>query len=184
MNARHSQVTDWGLRQAGIEPHYTILDVGCGGGRTVSKLAEVATQGKVYGIDYSEASVAMSERTNARWIDMQRVEIRHASVSHLPFEDGSFDLVTAVETHFWWPDLPAGVREIYRVLKRGGTLVVIAEVYKGANTIVARLIEQKASRTGMKLLDPEEHRALLAHAGFSEIQITPKDGSARWVEKQ
>jgi len=184
MNARHSQVTDWGLRQAGIEPHYTILDVGCGGGRTVSKLAEVATQGKVYGIDYSEASVAMSERTNARWIDMQRVEIRHASVSHLLFEDGSFDLVTAVETHFWWPDLPAGVREIYRVLKRGGTLVVIAEVYKGANTIVARLIEQKASRTGMKLLDPEEHRALLAHAGFSEIQITPKDGSARWVEKQ
>src|SRR6476620_8841616 len=80
MNSRHSHVTDWGLKHVGIEPHYTILDVGCGGGRTVSKLAKVVKQGKVYGIDYSEASVAMSKKTNARWIDMQRVEIRHASV--------------------------------------------------------------------------------------------------------
>lgn len=171
MNSRHSGVTDWGLGHVRIEPQYTILDVGCGGGRTVSKLAAAATQGKVYGIDYSEASVAMSKKTNARWIDMQHVEIQHASVSQLPFEDGSFDLVTAVETHFWWPDLPAGIREIHRTLKPSGTLVVIAEVYKGANTTIAKLLEQKAPRMGMKLLGPEEHRALLADAGFSGIQI-------------
>lgn len=180
MNSRHSRVTDWGLTHVRIEPQYTILDVGCGGGRTVSKLAEVATHGKVYGIDYSEASVAMSKKTNARWIDMQRVEIRHASVSQLPFEDGWFDLVTAVETHFWWPDLPAGVREIYRVLKPGGTLVVIGEVYKGAKTTVAKLLEQKAPSMGMKLLDPEEHRTLFADAGFSEIQIS-EEHTKGWI---
>jgi len=180
MNSRHSHLTDWGLSHVSIEPQYTILDVGCGGGRTVSKLTEAATQGKVYGIDYSEASVAMSEKTNARFIDMQRVEIRQASVSQLPFDDGSFDLVTAVETHFWWPDLPAGVSEIYRVLKPGGMLVVIAEVYKGANTTVARVIEQRAPRIGMKLLDPEEHRALFADAGFSEIQIIEEHAKG-WI---
>ena len=49
MNSRHSQVTDWGLSQASIGKGDIILDVGCGGGRTVSKLAAVATQGKVYG---------------------------------------------------------------------------------------------------------------------------------------
>lgn len=51
MNSRHSKVTDWGLGYVSMEKDYTILDVGCGGGRTLSKLAERAPQGKVYGID-------------------------------------------------------------------------------------------------------------------------------------
>jgi len=51
MNASHSNLTDWGLQHVSIANHYTILDVGCGGGRTVSKLAAMATQGKVYGVD-------------------------------------------------------------------------------------------------------------------------------------
>jgi ubiquinone/menaquinone biosynthesis C-methylase UbiE len=62
MNSRHSKVTDWGLGQISIEKHYTILDVGCGGGRTLSKLAARVTQGKVYGIDHSEDSVAVSKQ--------------------------------------------------------------------------------------------------------------------------
>ncbi len=78
---------------------FTILDVGCRGGRTLSKLATAATQGKVYGIDYSKESVAVTRRTNALWVEMGRVEVRQASVSQLPFQDGMFDLVMAVETH-------------------------------------------------------------------------------------
>ena len=170
MNSRHSGVTDWGLSHVHIEPHWTILDVGCGGGRTVSKLANATPQGKVYGVDYSETSVAATTKTNARWINMQRVEVRHGSVSELPFQDATFDLVTAVETHFWWPDIPAGIREIFRVLKPGGTLAIIGEVYKGANTKMAKVLEQNSARIGLKLLDPEEHRALLTGAGFSEVQ--------------
>lgn len=180
MNTRHSRLTDWGLGHVRIEPHYKILDVGCGGGRTLSKLAEVVTQGKAYGVDYSAESVAASERTNARWIRMERVEVRDGSVSHLPFEDGLFDLVTAVETHFWWLDLSTGVREIHRVLKTGGRLVVIAEVYKGANTTIAKLLEQKAPRIGLKLLDVEEHRTLFQNAGYSEIQIF-EEQSQGWI---
>lgn len=171
MNSRHSKVTDWGLAHVSIEKHYTILDVGCGGGKTLGKLAGTATEGKVYGVDYSEESVAASKRTNRRWIALERVEVRHGSVSQLPFQDAMFDLVTAVETHFWWSNLPSDFREIYRVLKPGGKLVVIAEVYKGANTTVAHLAEQYASRTGMTLMDVDEHRALFVNAGYSEIQI-------------
>jgi len=51
----------------------------------VSKLAAIATQGKVYGIDHSTESVAMAMRTNKQWIGIARVEIREASVSRLPF---------------------------------------------------------------------------------------------------
>jgi len=116
MNARHSKVTDWGLGHVAVGKGDTILDVGCGGGRTVSKLAAIASEGKVYGVDYSEESVVASKRTNARGIDAGRVEIRQGSVSQLPFPDGMFDLVTGVETHFWWPDLPGDMREVFRVL--------------------------------------------------------------------
>jgi SAM-dependent methyltransferase len=171
MNSRHSNLTDWGLEHVFIEPHYTILDVGCGGGRTLTKLAELATQGKVYGVDYSKESVATSKKTNAHWIEMSRVEVQLGSVSQLPFPEGMFDLVTAVETHFWWPNLPADMREVCRVVKPGGKLIVIAEVYKGANTTVSKLAEKHASRIGMTLLDVDEHRELLAQAGFSDVQV-------------
>ena len=61
MNLSHSKLTDWGLAHISIENHDTILDVGCGGGRTVSKLAAIANQGKVYGVDYSEESVVVTK---------------------------------------------------------------------------------------------------------------------------
>jgi ubiquinone/menaquinone biosynthesis C-methylase UbiE len=171
MNSSHSKLTDWGLEHISIENHHTVLDIGCGGGRTVSKLAAMATQGKVYGVDYSDQSVAATKRTNARWIDPGRVEIRHGAVSQLPFPDGVFDLATAVETHFWWPNLPGDMREVFRVLKPGGTLICIAEIYKGANTMAAKLAEKYAPRTGMTLLSVDEHHELFRNAGYLNVQV-------------
>lgn len=180
MNSRHSKVTDWGLTHVTVEKCYTILDAGCGGGRTVSKLAAMAAQGKVYGIDFSEESVAASKRINASWIEMGRVEIHHASVSQLPFPDGVFDLITAVETHFWWPNLDEALREVLRVLRPGGTFLVIAEVYKGADTTMARLCEKYALLTGLTRLSVEEHREMLANAGYSEVQVVADPGKG-WI---
>lgn len=171
MNKSHSKLTDWGLTHITVRPRDIILDVGCGGGRTISKLAALAAQGKVHGIDYSPDSVAVSEKTNAASIAAGAVEIREGSVSQLPFADGSFDLVTAVETHFWWPDLRRDIREVSRVTKPGGQLAVVAEVYKGAAAMASRLIEKYAAKTGLQMLTPEEHRELLASAGYSDIQI-------------
>jgi ubiquinone/menaquinone biosynthesis C-methylase UbiE len=174
MNASHSKLTGWGLKQISIENHYTILDVGCGGGRTVSKLAAIAAQGKVYGIDFSEDSVATTKRANAQWIDLGRVEVRHGSVPQLPFADGMFNLVTAVETHFWWADLPADMREVLRVLKPGGTLIVIAEIYKGMTTGAGKFAEKYASRAGVTLLSVAGHRELFSNAGYSDVQVVEK----------
>jgi ubiquinone/menaquinone biosynthesis C-methylase UbiE len=180
MNAGHSRLTDWGLQHVPVLKHHTILDVGCGGGRTVRKLAAAAAEGKVYGVDHSEESVAASERTNAREIARGHVEIRQGSVSRLPFPDAMFDLVTAVETHFWWPDPPGDMREIFRVLKPEGHLIVIAEVYKGANTVASRLAEKYADRTGLTLLSAEEHRSLFANAGYSDVRLV-EEKSKGWI---
>ena len=169
MNLSHSRLTNWGLTHVQIGKQFTILDVGCGGGRTVQKLAAMATEGKVYGVDYSESSVAASRRTNRQEIDAGRVAIQLASVSRLPFPDRTFDLVTAVETHYYWPDLPADVREIRRVLKSGGTLLIIAEAYKGSAYDALYGLVMKALKAAY--LTVEEHRDLLSTAGYSDVEV-------------
>src|SRR5437773_9585501 len=64
MNRSHSDLTSWGLEHVQVGKHDAVLDVGCGGGRTVQRLAEIADLGKVHGVDYAEASVAASRGFN------------------------------------------------------------------------------------------------------------------------
>ena len=165
MNKHHSQLTDWGFSHLSIPRGGAILDIGCGGGRTVAKLAIVSGTGLVYGLDHSEESVRVASKTNSDLIRTGRVEILQGSVSQLPYEDNSFDLVTAVETHFFWPDLPSDVREVWRVVKPGGSFAIIAEAYKDAKSKIAR---KYAPKLGMTMLTPDEHRELLLNAGFAE----------------
>ncbi|HZS44672.1 MAG TPA: class I SAM-dependent methyltransferase [Blastocatellia bacterium] len=176
MNFSHSGLTDWGLGHVKINKNFTILDVGCGGGRTIQKMAAIATDGKIYGVDYASGSVAASRAKNSKLIEEGRVEITNGSVSQLPFPDDKFDLVTAVETQYYWPDLVNDMREILRVLKPGGTLIIIAESYKSGKYDklqgpVMKLL--KSSSLGLK-----EHRALFSKAGFADIQVfeEPKKG--------
>ena len=173
MNRHHSKLTDWGLSHVEIEKTDTILDVGCGGGRTINKLAGMASNGKVHGIDYSEESVTAAHRLNVRWIDIGRVSIREGSVSQLPFENNTLDVVTAIETHLFWPDLPNNFREIFRVLRAGGRLLIVAEIYNGGKHIesVRKKIFDKHLAANMNLLTPEEHRDLFSNAGFCDVQI-------------
>lgn len=180
MNISHSKLTDWGLQHVPIAPSFTVLDVGCGGGRAVSKLAALTTQGKVHGVDFSDASVAASRKTNARWIADGRVEIREGSVSQLPFPEAMFDLVTAIETHFWWPNLPSDIREVFRVTKPGGSAILIAEVYKGANTVASKMFETHGAQLGATMLSPDQHRELLASAGFSDVQVM-EERAKGWI---
>lgn len=180
MNARHSKVTDWGLAHVAVERSHVILDVGCGGGRTVQKLAARATEGKVCGIDYSRDAVNFARKVNRQEIEAGRVEIAEGSASQLPYAERTFDLVTAVETHFWWPDIAAGLREIFRVLKPGGKLVIIAEIYKNAPTKVAALAEKYLPLSGMKLLTVDEHRRLFETTGYSDVEIAVDPGKG-WI---
>ena len=178
MNLGHSAMTDWGLQQMSVPKNAAILDVGCGGGRTVHKLAALAPEGKVVGLDYSAASVAISRETNADDIVAGRVQVEQGSVAALPFPDCTFDVVTAVETHYYWPDLPADVREVLRVLKPGGTFALIAETYRGGPFRLLYGIVMPLLHAAF--LSDAEHRDLLTKAGFAEVMTKHVSGK-NWI---
>ena len=178
MNFSHSGVTDWGLTHVTVEKHFTILDVGCGGGRTIQKLAALATEGKIYGVDYAKGSLAASRGKNALSIKTGHVEITQASVSQLPFPEDKLDLVTAVETQYYWPDVVNDMQEILRVLKPGGKLIVIAECYEnGARGKQERLVMKLLRTTN---LDIEGHRDLFSAAGYTDVQIF-EESTKGWI---
>src|SRR5262245_46459874 len=160
MNRSHSRLTDWGLTGVRIDKDFSILDVGCGGGRTIQKLAAIATDGKVCGVDYSPASVATARRTNARAVTDGRVGILQGSVSQLPFTPAIFDLVTAVETHYYWPNFVDDLREVRRVLKPGGLVVIVAEAYRrdGLGNAIERAVVRLVGGT---CLSVDDHRNAL-----------------------
>ena len=178
MNLSHAAMTDWGLQQFTVPKNAAILDVGCGGGRTVRALAALAPTGRVVGLDYSAASVAVSKESNVREIQAGQVQIEQGSVAALPFPDRTFDIVTAVETHYYWPNLPANVREILRVLKPGGTFLLIAETYRGGPFRLLYGIVMPLLRA--TFLSDVEHRDLLTHAGFIEVTTKHVPGK-NWI---
>jgi SAM-dependent methyltransferase len=178
MNKSHSSLTDWGLQHVQINPDSTILDVGCGGGRTIQKLAAIATEGKVYGIDYADGSVAASRANNQPFIQAGRVEIQKASVSQLPFAENTFDLVTAIETQYYWPDLVNDMREILRVLKPAGTLLIIAESYRhGTYNALQRPVMKLLKSSNLSV---DDQRELFSSAGYTDVQIW-EEGSKGWI---
>lgn len=167
MNGSHAPLTDWAFTHLTIPNNATALDIGCGGGRTIEKLAQQAAQ--VYGVDYAGGSVAASRAHNKAVIAEGRVSVEQASVSHLPFPDDKFDIVTAIETQYYWPDLPADMKEILRVLNPGGSLMIVAESYKGARNDV--VLGPVMNLLGSSRLSIDDHRALFVAAGYEDVEI-------------
>jgi ubiquinone/menaquinone biosynthesis C-methylase UbiE len=86
-------------------------------------LAGLVSSGRVVGVDYSEAMVEQASVRNADAISSGRVELRRGSVGSLPFDNDTFDKALAINSMQVWPDIAAGPRETWRVVKPGGRVV-------------------------------------------------------------
>jgi SAM-dependent methyltransferase len=178
MNIGHASLTRWGLGHVAVGNDFTMLDVGCGGGKLIDTLASIAPAGRLFGIDYSRSSVETARATNAARIAGGRVDIRLGTVSQLPFDADTFDLVTAFETHYYWPDLPRDVAEIARVLKPGGIFLLVAEAYRGQR--LGWLFRPAMAMLGGKYLTVAQHRELFVNAGFTDISVDA-DPAKGWI---
>ena len=166
MNYTHAPLTNWGLKLVNVQDGWTMLDVGCGGGFTIRRLLKRNKDAQVYGIDISEESVAKAKKVNAEVLDKQ-VFITLGSAEKLPYEDGKFNLVTAVETVYFWPNLPNCLQEVRRVLKSGGKFAILVEVVDSDSKWTS-VVE------GMTAYSPEDLKKLLDEAGFTQTEIHRK----------
>ena len=169
MNSWHGPLTNWGLGYIPFRDGWTILDVGCGGGQTLRRLLKRSKGAIVHGVDISEESVAKARKVNADLLDT-RVFVRQGSAAELPYADSTFDLVTAVETVYFWPELPHCFEEVKRVLKPGGLFAILLEV-ASADCVWTRVVD------GMTTYSSEQLKEFLEHAGLCDVEIHRKKPS-------
>ena len=178
MNRSHYEMTGWALGHLEFASGERILDVGCGGGQTLFRLAEQYPESMFDGIDYSDVSVEVASETNKKFIGEGRMNIRNASVDALPFEEETFHKVVTVESFYFWPDPEKGLQEIRRVLRRGGRLLLVAEVYGDAD--LSEKERENIQKYTRRNPTREEYRQLFRNAGFRNVAVDIREGR-HWI---
>jgi len=145
-----------------------IVGLGLIGG-SLAKAIKKNTDDTVYGIDISQESVEKARKVNAEWLNKQ-VFVTQGSAQDLPYDNNMFNLVTAVETIYFWPHLPHCLQEVRRVLKPGGKFAILVEVID-SDSKWTDLCE------GMTAYSPEQLKKMLDEAGFVMTEIHRKKPS-------
>lgn len=169
MNKEHTPVSLWGLKHLNIKSDDVILDIGCGGGININRMSKKAK--KVYGVDYSIESVKLSREVNLQEIYDGKVEVLKGNVADLPFEDDTFDIVTAFETVYFWPDIEKSFGEVKRVLKPGGIFLIGMES-NGNDNMVMKISEKLIDMT---VYNDEELTGFLKNNEYSKITVYLRD---------
>ena len=169
MNKEHTPVSLWGLKHLNIKSDDIILDIGCGGGININRMARNAK--KVYGIDYSIESVNLSKEVNDDYIAQGKVEILEGNVQNLPFDDNTFDIITAFETVYFWPNIEKCFGEVKRVLKPGGLFLIGLES-NGSDNMIMKLSEKLINMT---VYDDEQITEFLKNNNYSDVTVYLRD---------
>ena len=176
MNSGHAKMADWGISYLkGIKPAQ-IAELGCGGGRNAGALLEKYPSANVTAIDYSPLSVEKAREYNADMIRAGRCKVHQGDVSALNLPKESFELATAFETIYFWPDLEKCFAQVAGILKSGGVFMIVNE---SDGTDKASLQFEKII-DGMKCYTPQQIESALMAAGFSTVK-TNHHADKPWI---
>ncbi len=173
------------VRIARLAPGQAVLDVACGTGVLAREAAaRVAPGGSVTGLDRNEAMLAVA-RAKAPGITW-----RSGMAEELPFPDGSFDAGFCQFGLMFFEDRSAALRELWRVVRPGGTLAVSVwdslertPGYASMTALLERLFGQRvadALRAPFVLGEPALLDGLAAEAGIGGTTIHALDVTARF----
>ncbi|MBQ8075895.1 MAG: class I SAM-dependent methyltransferase [Oscillospiraceae bacterium] len=165
MNSGHAKLADWGFTHLPPITPERVADFGCGGGRNAGELLKKYPKAHVTAMDYSDLSVEKAKDYNKAMIAAGRCEVLQGDVSDLQFPAGTFDLVTAFETVYFWPGLEKCFAQVAKVLNPGGYFMICNE---SDGTDPTSLKFEKII-DGMKNYTAEEIEETLKAAGFSEV---------------
>jgi SAM-dependent methyltransferase len=166
------------LAAAAVEPAARVLDVGCGSGQTTRDLARAATAGSALGVDLSARMLALADRI-ARAEGLANVRFEQADAQVHPFPDAHFDLVASRHGAMFFGDAPAAFTNLARALRPGGRLVLLSWQPMPRNEWLTEFRRALAAgrdlpprpATPGSLTDPDQVRALLTAAGFTDVRV-------------
>jgi arsenite methyltransferase len=116
--AAHNEVV---RQELAVAPGDRVLEVGFGGAALLERLSAEVSHGCVVGVEISDEMLALGRKRLRKPLAAGRVVLRQGSVETLPCGDGEFDKACTVNTTYFWPDLAAGLSELRRVLRPGGS---------------------------------------------------------------
>jgi SAM-dependent methyltransferase len=155
-------------------PEDVVLEIGFGHGRVIAELASRCPQGRVWGLDSSPTMVQMATRLNQAAVDRGLVQLDVGDSRALPYASATFDCVLTVHTIYFWSQPLDHLRQILRVLKPGGKLVVgfkpDSERFRSAFPVSIYTFRSQ-----------KQIRELLFAAGFEHIQEIPPSAATRDV---
>lgn len=162
------------LDGAHLQPGETVLDLGSGGGIDCFLAArEVGSKGRVIGVDMTPDMLAKA-RANAAKLNVTNVEFRQGLIEQLPVADGEVDVILSNCVINLAPDKAAVFAEMFRALKSGGRVHVADVVTHGPMAEhIAQDNDSWAACVAGALPD-EVYAALLAEAGFADVQVQLK----------
>lgn len=147
------------VARLGIRGESRVLEIGFGPGLAIGWAAEVATDGLVAGVEVSEVMLRQALRRNSRAVAEGRVDLRLASADALPDFGAPFDIVFAVNSAHHWPDVPAALGQVGRVLRSEGRLVVVEQPRCGSADTA------QAHRRGQAIAEA------LRATGFEDVEV-------------
>jgi ubiquinone/menaquinone biosynthesis C-methylase UbiE len=168
MNLANRQLNNWTIDLLDIKPTDHVLELGFGPGLGICKVAAIATEGSVAGVDFSELMVRKARNRNAAAISAGRVDLKHGDVSSLPYDDQTFDKVIAVQLIYFCQPPHLFLKESRRVLKPGGKIAV---------SFIAKddMAKYKFTKTGVfALYTGQDALKLLTEAGFAQAHFEIK----------
>ncbi len=161
---------------AGIRPNETVLDLGSGAGLDCLLAArDVGPAGRVIGVDMTPEMLARA-RANAARLGAGNVEFREGEIERLPVEDNSVDLVISNCVINLSPDKPQVFREIYRVLKPGGRMLVSDIVL---NDRLPRLLLKSAAAYAACIsgaAQKDDYLRAVEQAGLRQVTVVKESG--------
>ncbi|HXV23200.1 MAG TPA: class I SAM-dependent methyltransferase [Alphaproteobacteria bacterium] len=145
-------------------PRCRVLEIGFGNGKLIGELLAIEPDLRYVGVEISDTMMAVAREHNQAQVQQGRVGFLLATVERLPFPNAAFDRALAVNAIYFWPDQLAALRELRRVLRPGGWLVLASMTPEtSARSPTAR------PEHGFNIPDLERLLSLHYQAGFQRV---------------
>jgi ubiquinone/menaquinone biosynthesis C-methylase UbiE len=169
------RTTERTLAQLAPRPGERILDVGCGTGALIRAVLRAQPRAHVMGVDLSPAMLEIARSGSG-----SLAALVVADAASLPLPDGSFDAVVSVSSFHFWADAPRALRELARIIRPGGRLVVTDWCDDFVACRVCDRWLRLARSAHQRIYGTEECRQLAEAAGFAVERLDRYKVSWLW----